>query len=88
VHVGVNALLLGRITIGNDAVIGPGAVVMSSVPPGGVAVGNPARVTGNSGSFEFVTYDNMENDPARREALRQLDPDRSSSHTGGHSWSG
>ncbi len=65
-HLGANAVILGKITIGNDAVIGPGAVVMNSVPPCGVAMGNPARVVGDSGSFEFVNYDGMENDPARK----------------------
>src|ERR1044071_1475325 len=71
VHVGANALLLGKITIGNDAVIGPGAVVMSSVPERGVAMGNPARVVGLDGSFEFVHYDDMEKDPHR---LREIQP--------------
>ena len=66
VHVGANAVILGKITIGNDAVIGPGAVVMNSVPPCGVAMGNPARVVGNSGSFDFVNYDGMEKDAARK----------------------
>ena len=66
VHVGANAIVLGKITVGNDAVIGPGAVVMSDIPPRGVAMGNPARVIGLTGSFEFVNYDNMENDPARK----------------------
>jgi serine O-acetyltransferase len=73
VHIGANALILGKITIGDDAVIGPGAVVMNSVPACGVAVGNPARVVGLTGSFEFVNYDNKENDPPRKAALeRQL----------------
>ena len=66
VHMGANAVILGKITIGNDAVIGPGAVVMNSVPPCGVAMGNPARVVGDSGSFEFVNYDGMENDSERK----------------------
>jgi len=66
VHVGANAVILGKITIGNDAVIGPGAVVMNSVPQCGVAMGNPARVVGDSGSFEFVNYDGMENDSERK----------------------
>jgi serine O-acetyltransferase len=66
VHIGANAIILGKITIGNDAVIGPGAVVMNSVPPRGVAMGNPARVVGLTGSFEFVNYDDMDNDPARK----------------------
>ena len=70
VHVGANALILGKVTIGDDAVIGPGAVVMSSVPPCGMAMGNPARVIGWDGSFELVHYDNMENDPARKLVLK------------------
>jgi hypothetical protein len=40
-------------------------VVMNSVPPCGVAMGNPARIVGNSGSFEFVHYDGIKKDPAR-----------------------
>lgn len=71
VHIGANAVILGKITIGDDAVIGPGAVVMSSVPVRGVAIGNPARVVGNGGSFEFVNYDNKEEDPARSLSLQQ-----------------
>jgi serine O-acetyltransferase len=70
VHIGANAIVLGKISIGNDAVIGPGAVVMNSVPPCGVAMGNPARIVGTSGSFDFVHYDGMENDPARKPDLQ------------------
>jgi serine O-acetyltransferase len=70
VHLGANAVVLGKITIGSDAVIGPGAVVMNSVPPCGVAMGNPARVVGLSGSFDFVHYDGMETDPARKLQLQ------------------
>jgi serine O-acetyltransferase len=72
VHLGANAVILGKISIGDDAVIGPGAVVMNSVPARGVAMGNPARIVGTSGSFEFVHYDGMENDPARKESLENL----------------
>jgi len=75
VHVGANAVVLGKITIGNDAAIGPGAVVMNSVPPCGVAMGNPARIVGMSGSFDFVNYDGMETDPARKPDL-QNQPDK------------
>lgn len=74
VHVGANAVILGKIAIGDDAVIGPGAVVMSSVPPCGVAVGNPARVVGLSGSFEFVNYDNMGSDPTRKPPTLKPEP--------------
>jgi maltose O-acetyltransferase len=32
------------VTIGDDSVIGAGSVVTRDIPPGVVAVGNPARV--------------------------------------------
>ena len=43
-YIGVNAIVLPGVTIGEGAVIGAGAVVTKDVPPYGVAVGNPARV--------------------------------------------
>lgn len=72
VYIGPNAILFGDITIGDDAAIGAGAVVTKSVPPRGNVLGNPARVVGHEGSFEFIQYDGMEDDPARREALAQM----------------
>jgi len=44
VLIGAGAVVLGPVTIGNGAVIGANAVVLTDVPPGGVAVGNPARI--------------------------------------------
>lgn len=44
VIVGAGAKVLGGFTIGADAKIGSNAVVVKPVPPGGTAVGNPARV--------------------------------------------
>jgi len=38
-----NAVVIGQITIGAGAIIGPGAVVVNDVPPGVTVVGNPAR---------------------------------------------
>jgi putative colanic acid biosynthesis acetyltransferase WcaB len=43
VDVGCNAIILGPIRIGNDVTIGAGAVVLTDIPDGCVAVGNPAR---------------------------------------------
>lgn len=42
--IGAGAFILGPIEIGAGAKIGAAAVVLDDVPPGGVAVGNPARV--------------------------------------------
>lgn len=44
VWIGAGARILKGVTIGNGAVIGAGAVVSRDVPPGALAVGNPAAV--------------------------------------------
>jgi maltose O-acetyltransferase len=44
VFVGMGAKILKGSTIGDDAVIGAGAVVAGSIPAGVIAAGNPARV--------------------------------------------
>ena len=43
VTVGAGAIVLGGITVGDDALIGAGSVVTSNVPPGAVVAGVPAR---------------------------------------------
>lgn len=43
VTVGAGAIVLGGITVGDDALIGAGSVVISDVPPGAVVAGVPAR---------------------------------------------
>ena len=42
-HIGMNCVILPGVTIGKDSVVGSGAVVMSSIPAGVVATGNPAK---------------------------------------------
>jgi acetyltransferase-like isoleucine patch superfamily enzyme len=44
VFVGMGVRILKGVTIGADTVVGAGAVVASSLPPGVIAAGNPARV--------------------------------------------
>lgn len=43
VTVGADATLVGPITVGENATVGAGAVVVDDVPPGATVVGNPAR---------------------------------------------
>ncbi len=44
VWLGGGVIVLADVTIGEDTVVGAGAVVTRDLPPGVVAVGNPARV--------------------------------------------
>jgi len=44
VDVGVGAVILGEVHVGDDAVIGANAVVVEDVPSGALAVGIPARI--------------------------------------------
>jgi len=44
VLIATNAIVIGNITIGDDSIIGAGAVITKDVPPGVVVVGNPQRI--------------------------------------------
>ena len=69
VWVGPNAIVIGKISVGDDAFICAGAVVLRSVPPRAVVLGNPARVVSYEGSFDHIHYDGMETDPERIASL-------------------
>lgn len=47
VELHANCTVIGGITIGDNAIIGAGAVVINDVPANAVAVGNPARIIEN-----------------------------------------
>jgi serine O-acetyltransferase len=74
VYLGPHAIVIGRITIGDDTLVCPGAVVLRSVPPRAVVMGNPARVVSYKGSFDYIKYDGMESDSDRIASLSQLSP--------------
>lgn len=44
--IGANATILPGVTIGRNAMIGAGSVVLDSVPANAIVVGNPAKITG------------------------------------------
>jgi acetyltransferase-like isoleucine patch superfamily enzyme/dTDP-4-dehydrorhamnose 3,5-epimerase-like enzyme len=56
--VGANATLLPGVRVGQNAMVGAGAVVTKDVPPNSIVVGNPARivnyVTANSSAGEEI----------------------------------
>ncbi len=44
VNIGANCVIIGDIQIGKNSIVGAGSVVINSIPPNCIAVGNPARV--------------------------------------------
>lgn len=69
VYLGPNSALIGPIEVGDDALIGVGAIVTKSVPPRGVVAGNPAQLKSRKGAFELIRYPGMEQDAERVAAL-------------------
>ena len=69
VFVGAHSVVVGKITIGEDAMICAGSVVTRSVPPRAVVMGNPARVVSYEGSFDHVCYPGRELDLDRLASL-------------------
>jgi serine O-acetyltransferase len=69
VYIAANAVVAGKITIGDDVVIGACTVVTTSVPPRTVVAGNPAQIRSCRGSFTHILYDGMEKDPERQASL-------------------
>jgi acetyltransferase-like isoleucine patch superfamily enzyme len=47
VYLARNSTILKGVTIGDNAIVGYGAVVTKDVPAGGIVAGNPARLVGN-----------------------------------------
>jgi serine O-acetyltransferase len=54
VWVGANAIIVGKVTIGREALIAPGAFVNFDVPPNAVVLGNPGKIVSDTGSMGYV----------------------------------
>jgi serine O-acetyltransferase len=76
VYVGPGSAIIGPITIGSDALIGVGAVVLHPVSDRGVAVGNPARIVSHAGSFDLIEYPGMRDDPDRTASFARSESER------------
>jgi len=51
VFIGANSMVLPGTVIGDDVIVGAGSVVCRDIPPGCVAVGNPAKVVSSIEDF-------------------------------------
>lgn len=54
VWIGANAVIVGKITVGHDALIAPGAFVNFDVPSKSVVLGNPGRIVSRTGSAGYI----------------------------------
>jgi serine O-acetyltransferase len=54
VWVGTNAIVVGKIVVGDGALIAPGAYVNFDVPPNAVVMGNPAQIVSTGGTAGYV----------------------------------
>ena len=54
VYIGANAVVAGKISVGDDAVIGANSLVVSDVPASSTAVGVPAVIADSDGSAEYL----------------------------------
>lgn len=54
VWLGCNSVVVGKITIGDDALIAPGAYVNFDVPPKAVVLGNPGKIVAETGSAGYM----------------------------------
>lgn len=78
VFVGPGAKIFGPVKIGNDVSIGANAVVTEDVPPRATVIGIPAKIINFHGSFNYVIYKDMDQDPERKASLSEAqhqDPD-------------
>ncbi len=57
VYVGANAVIAGKISIGDDAVIAANSLVMGNVAAKAVMMGVPARMVGREGSHDLLHPD-------------------------------
>lgn len=57
VQINTGAVVIGRIRIGDEVVVGANAVVTKDVPDSAVVVGVPAKVISYQGSSDFIDYE-------------------------------
>lgn len=61
VYIAPGAKIVGKICIGDHAVVGANSVVTKSIPDNGVVLGVPARIINYDSSRDFVYYNHEKN---------------------------
>ena len=57
VFIGINAAVVGKISIGNDVLIAPNSYVNVDVPSHSVVIGNPATIhSKENATYSYVNY--------------------------------
>ena len=58
VKVGQNAIIIGKINIGNDVLVAPGAFVNFDVPDNCIVIGNPGKIIqrNSSPTARYIVY--------------------------------
>ena len=59
-HIGTNAVIMPGVSIGNNVVIGVGAIVTKNIPDNSVAVGVPARVIETVQEYRMKNLDKFD----------------------------
>ena len=65
VWIGDSAIICKGVTIGENSIIGAGAVVTKNVPPNSIFAGNPAKLVKTLENKEFNTRANYLEDPIK-----------------------
>lgn len=60
VFIGMNAMILPGVTIGNNVIVGAGSIVTKSIPDNSIVGGNPARVICTIEEFEEKRKNNFQ----------------------------
>jgi acetyltransferase-like isoleucine patch superfamily enzyme len=65
--IGARSMLLPGVTVGDNSIVGAGAIVTKDVPPRSIVAGNPAQVVRSN--IDVIEYGRMRNADATTQAL-------------------
>jgi serine O-acetyltransferase len=69
VWIGPGAVVAGKVTVNDDAVVAANSLLVQDAPQRGVMIGVPARLVSKHGSFNQIAYRDMAADSERESAV-------------------